>query len=120
MKDFAKASRLLIQPSPGAPDRFLDPTHPQPKADEGPQDFDIAKDFTREPSTSPYGDFERWDIFWLGHCGSQFPRSTDRYVPLGRAVNYADETVPEPQHVTIQFGGSELVRSYPAHTRVVS
>ena len=41
-------------------------------------------------------------------------------MPLGRAVIHDDETVPEPQHVMIQFGDSELVQSYPAHTRVVS
>lgn len=120
MSDFAKASRLLLQPLLGTPDRYLDPTHPQPQGDEEPRDFDIKKDSTSEPSTSPYGDIDRWDLLWLGHCGSRFPRASDRNVPLGRAVKFADETVPEPQHVDIQFGDTELVDSYPAHTRVVS
>ena len=120
MRDFAKASRLLVQPLSGTSDRFLDPTHPQPKGDQKPQDFDISKDITGEPSTSPYGDIDRWDILWLGHCGSRFPRASDQNVPLGRAVIYNDETVPEPQHIEMQFGDSELVQSYPAHTRVVS
>ena len=120
MRDFAKASRLMVQPLPGTSDRFLDPTHPQPQENQRPQDFDIRKDVTGEPSTSPYGNIDRWDLFWLGHCGSRFPRASDRNVPLGRAVIYNDETVPEPQHVMMQFGDSELVQNYPAHTRVVS
>lgn len=120
MRDFAKASRLLVQPMSGTLDRFLDPTHPQPKGDETPQNFDIEKDVTDEPSTSPYGDIDRWDLLWVGHCGSRFPRASDKNVPLGRAAIYDDETVPEPQHVTMQFGDSELVDTYPAHTRVVS
>ena len=120
MRDFAKASRLMVQPLPGTSDRFLDPTHPQPQENQRPQDFDIRKDVTGEPSTSPYGNIDRWDLFWLGHCGSRFPRASDRNVPLGRAVIYDDETVPELQHVMMQFGDSELVQNYPAHTRVVS
>ena len=120
MRDFAKASRLLIQPLPGTSKKFLDPTYPQPKPDQNPQDFDINKDVTAEPSTSPYGDIDRWDLFWLGHCGTRFPRASDQNVPLGRAVIRDDETVPEKQHVEMQFGDSELVQTYPAHTRVVS
>ena len=34
MRAFAKASRLRVQPLSGTSDRFLDPTHPQPKGDE--------------------------------------------------------------------------------------
>ena len=120
MTAFAKASRLLVQPLSGTSDQFLDPTHPRPKEDEKPQDFDIRKDATSEPSTSPYGDIDRWDLLWLGHCGSHFPRASDQNVPLGRAVIHDDETVPEPQHVMMQFGDSDLVQTYPAHTRVVS
>ena len=120
MRDFAKALRLLIQPLSGTLDQFLDSTYPQPKGDQKPQDFDIRKDVTSEPSTSPYGDIDRWDLFWTGHCGSRFPRASDQNVPLGRAVINDDETVPEPQHIMMQFGDSELVHTYPAHARVVS
>ena len=120
MEDFAKASRLLVQPLSGTSDKFLDPTHPQTKEDQKQQDFDIRKETTGQPSTSPYGDVDRWDLLWLGHCGSRFPRATDHNVQLGRAVVYDDDTVPEPQHVNMQFGDSELVQTYPAHTRVVS
>ena len=120
MRDFAKASRLLVQPLPGTSTQFLDPTYPQPKGDQRPQNFDVRTDVTGEPSTSPYGDIDRWDILWLGHCGGRFPRASDQNVPLGRAVIHDDETVPEPQHINMQFGDSELVQTYPAHTRVVS
>ena len=120
MRDFAKASRLLVQPVSGTSDRFLDPTHSQPKGDQTPQDFDIRKNVTGEPSTSPYGDIDRWDLLLLGHCGSRFPRASDKNVPLGRAVIYDDETVSEPQHVTMQFRDSELVQTYRADTRVLS
>ena len=120
MRDLAKASRLLVQPISDISNKFLDPTHPQPNQSQTPQDFDIRKDITGSPSTSPYGDIDRWDLLWIGHCGSRFPRASDKNVPLGRAVVYDDETVPEPQHIKMQFGNSELVESYPAHTRVVS
>ena len=122
MRDFAKASRLLVQPVSGTStsDTFLDPTYPQPKGDQTPQSFDIRESNTSDPSTSPYGDIDRWDLLWVGHCGSRFPRADDKNVPLGRAVIYDDETVPEPQHIEMQFGDSELVETYPAHTRVVS
>ena len=122
MSDFAKASRLLLQPlsEPDSAEQFLDPSHPQPQEDQKPQDFDIMKDSTDEPSTSPYGDIHRWDLLWLGHCGTVFPHASDQKVPIGRAVIHDDETVPEHQHVEMQFGNSELVDTYPHHTRVVS
>ena len=120
MQNFAKASRLLVQPLTGTSDQILDPTHPRPKENQEPQDFDIRNENTGEPSTSPYGDIDRWDFLWLGHCGAHFPRARDRDVPLGRALIRDDLTVPEPQHVHMQFGDSELVSNYPNHTRVVS
>ena len=39
---------------------------------------------------------------------------------MGRAVIENDVTVPEPQHIRMQFGDDQLVAQYPAHTRVVS
>ncbi|KAF2088231.1 glycosyltransferase family 25 protein [Saccharata proteae CBS 121410] len=120
MRDFAQASRLLVQPLPGSTDRFLDPTYPQPFAGEKPTNFYVDRHTTSEPTTSPYGDIDRWDMFWLGHCGSRFPRADDQNAPLGRAVLLNDETVPEQQHIDMQFGNTELETQYPAHTRVVS
>ena len=120
MQDFAKAARLLVQPLLGTSNQFLDPTYPQPIAGQQPQNFEIGKNITAEPSTSPYGDIDRWDLFWLGHCGCRFPRASDVNSPLGRAIIPNDETVPEPQHIHMQFGDQELIDQYPPHTRVVS
>ena len=120
MRDFARASRLLVQPLPGSSDKFLDPTHPRPSPGQDSSDFYIGEHTTSEPSTSPYGDIDKWDLFWLGHCGCRFPHASDENVPLGRVVISNDGTVPESQHVQMEFGDSALVTEYPAHTRVVS
>lgn len=120
MRDFAKASRMLVQPLPGTLNTFLDPTYQQPSQLQEPQNFDVEKSPKYEPSTSPYGDIERWDLFWLGHCGCRFPIASDQNAPIGRAVISDDETVPEKQHIEMQFGTRELVNDYPDHTRVVS
>lgn len=120
MQQFAKASRLLLQPLPGTTDKFLDPTYPHPVEGQDHQDFDIEKETVSKPTTSPYGDTDRWDLFWLGHCGARFPHIEDQTTPLGRAVIFNDATVPEPQHIDPQLGGPELTNKYPAHTRVVS
>lgn len=74
----------------------------------------------QSPRTSTYGDIGWWDLFWFGHCGCRFPRASDINAPLGYAVILNDITVPEPQHVAIEFGNDELITEYPAHTRVVS
>ncbi|EKG14494.1 hypothetical protein MPH_08343 [Macrophomina phaseolina MS6] len=120
MRDFAMASRLLVQPLPGTTDKFLDPSYPEPQPGQSPQNFEVGKETTAEPTSSPYGDIDRWDMLWLGHCGTRFPKLSDGNAPLGRAVIPNDETVPEKQHVHMQFGDDELVQQYPAHTRVVS
>lgn len=120
MQDFAKAARLLVQPVREGSDDLLDPTSPQPSSGQQPTSFEVGKGQTRVPKSSPYGDVERWDLFWLGHCGCRFPRASDINAPLGRAVILNDTTVPEPQHVEMQFGTNELITEYPAHTRVVS
>ncbi len=118
MQDFAKASRLLLQPLPGTTDQFLDPSYPSPSPGQEPQNFDITKEVTQVPCSSPYGDVERWDFLWVGHCGTQFSRATDENTtPLGRAIIPSDDTVPEPQHLG---ENQELAKQYPAHTRVVS
>ncbi|KAK3722967.1 hypothetical protein LTR37_002112 [Vermiconidia calcicola] len=117
MQDFAKASRLLLQPLPGTTDRFLDPSYPSPSPGQKPQDFDITKEVTQLPSSSPYGDLKYWDFLWVGHCGTQFPRASDKNTPLGRAIISNDETVPEPQNIS---DNPEMTKQYQAHTRVVS
>lgn len=86
MRNFARASRLLLQPLPGNVDQFLDPTYPQPSEGDSSTNFDVDNFATTRPTSSPYGDIERWDILWLGHCGCRFPADYDRNVPLGRAI----------------------------------
>lgn len=120
MQDFARASRLLVQPLIGTTDRMLDPTYSEPGEAQGARDFDITKEVTAEPTTSPYGNLDRWDLFWLGHCGARFPSASDGNTPLGRAVILNDLTVPEKQHVDAQYGDQQLVQQYPDHTRVVT
>lgn len=120
MYDFARAARLLVQPLPGTTDRFLDPTHPRPRENEGHVDFRLEdQHVVSKPTDSPFGDLRRWDLLWLGHCGTRFPRATDGNVPLGRVV-ISDNTVPEPHHLNMEFGNDELSSEYPPHTRVVS
>jgi hypothetical protein len=49
------------------------------------------------------------------------PQSTDKNTPLGRVVIPNDETVPEPQHITIPWGDfTPLLTEYEPHTRLVS
>ena len=118
MHDFAKASIVLIQPVPGT-DHPLDPTYPEPSHGQTSTDFDVKIEEITNSYSSPYGDIARWDLLWLGHCGCRFPRASDQNAPLGRAVIYGDETVPEPQHIDMQFGTPELTTEYSPHTRVV-
>ena len=121
MQQFANASRLLLQPqarSNTETSLFLDATNPRTSVEDQPHDYTLDDGPVIAPVTSPYGDLDMWDILWLGHCGSRFPTPENRKVPLGR-VTYSDETVPEPQHVGIQFGTNELTELYPPHTRAV-
>jgi hypothetical protein len=120
MEDFAKASRLLLQPMAGTSDRFVDPTYHSTAHAEAPINFDTRRSLTTPPLTSPYGDLDRWDLLWLGHCGANMPDSASQSIPLGRAVIFNDETVPETQHLEREWGDSQLMKQYPNHTRVVS
>ncbi|KAF2756304.1 hypothetical protein EJ05DRAFT_511985 [Pseudovirgaria hyperparasitica] len=120
MQSFAKASSLLLQPLQGTTDQFVDPSYPQPASNERPQNFEIGSHAIERPSTSPYGDIDRWDVLWIGHCGCRFPEANDGNTPLGRVVILNDTTVPEKQHIQMQFGNNDLTNEYPNHTRVVS
>lgn len=39
---------------------------------------------------------------------------------MGRAIVLHDETVPEPQHIEMQFADHQLQQDYPPHTRLVA
>lgn len=103
MHKFARASRMLLEP--GQEDRHWNVAESLPSDSSNP--------------SSPYGDVDRWDLSWLGHCGARFPPA-DGNVPSGRVELRDDITVPEQQHVEIQWGGKAILDEYPPHTRVVS
>lgn len=123
MREFAQASRLLVQPLHENPNSFLDTTNPVP-GDSVQASFDIrsyeTENPTISPTSSPYGDLQNWDLLWLGHCGCRFPWPSDGNAPLGRAIMLDDETVPATQHISIELGDRGLMNEYPPHTRVVS
>lgn len=120
MATFARASQLLIQPLPQTNDTFLDPTLQRPITDQTYTDFNLEHHNVSSPSDSPYGDLNRWDLLWLGHCGCRFPLASDGNAPLGRVVITNDTTVPEQQHLNMELGTNDLLNQYPPHTRVVS
>lgn len=121
MRDFAKASRLLVQPLPRTTDKFLDPSWPRPDASsQNPVSFNINEATTGEPTSSPYGDLDRWDMLWVGHCGCRFPLATDLNVPLARAVVPNDRTVPARRYINIEYGDTQILDQYPDYSRVIS
>jgi hypothetical protein len=61
---------------------------------------------------SPYGD--DWDMLWLGHCGSTFPKERHR-----RFVVENDPTVPPPQHRSNNNVPDFAAAGYDNTTRVV-
>ncbi|EME43425.1 glycosyltransferase family 25 protein, partial [Dothistroma septosporum NZE10] len=124
MREFALATRALLQPVKGALDSFLDPSHPY--GEDPKESAWIASELSLDdaarvepPKSSPYGDIDRWDLLWPGHCGSGWPVS-GQHQPLGRVVIRDDPTCPETQHIDPELGDGEYLELYPNHTRVVS
>ncbi|KAF2869900.1 hypothetical protein BDV95DRAFT_620423 [Massariosphaeria phaeospora] len=77
--------------------------------------------------TSPYGDPSQWDILWIGHCGSGFPRNPDNHEHTETTTanviltHSNDQTVPVDKHLKAHpFQGSldPLALAYPNHTRI--
>jgi hypothetical protein len=99
VEDFAKASRLLLQPIFSRYNLYLDPTYHSSAGADGPLNFEEAGSATETPETNPYGDLEKWDLLWLGHCGTVMPESPEASIPLSRAVIFDDQTVPQTQHI---------------------
>ncbi|KAH8767283.1 hypothetical protein F5883DRAFT_629567 [Diaporthe sp. PMI_573] len=128
-RDFALASRALLQPLAGTK-RFADPTYPNVQEqdttlDPPPLNFQQLPK-THDPKTSPYGD--GWDVLWLGHCGVQQPTGNpknqwakrSRHISRGAVVREKDDSVPQPSHIHSwdDDGHARFRNSYPAHTRV--
>lgn len=123
MKIFAKASSLLVQPLRGTLNTSIDPSYPLPKEDERYVDIDISTfdhNPTSPPTSSPYGDLDRWDLLWVGHCGRSLPFAFDRNVPIGRIVIPEDETVPPLAHFAGETSDGALMEYYKPLTRVIS
>ena len=64
MRDFAKATQMLVQPLAGTLDKFVDPTH-DGHYGRGHKDFYPGEVAMEEPVTSPYGDVHRWDVLFF-------------------------------------------------------
>jgi hypothetical protein len=122
MQTFAQASKILVQPLRGKTDLFLDPTYPASQPSDASQEFPLSYRVIRKPTTSPYGDLNRWDVLWMGHCGSQFPAQQEDHgnAPLTRIVISDDETVPPPLRLDPGWGRDEYIVGYPPYTRIVS
>jgi hypothetical protein len=127
MQDYARASRMLIQPLSSSSkgddgEHFLDPTYPRATPGQTPSSFPLSQSTVLEPRSSPYGDLHRWDVLWLGHCGADLPSTEDVYssAPLARILHLNDPTVAEPQHLEPEWGSDEYKTSYPPHTRITS
>ncbi|QIW94656.1 hypothetical protein AMS68_000174 [Peltaster fructicola] len=122
MTDLARATRLLVQPIPGvegAGEQFLDPTIGASLDGQQPQTFIAGAHDVKLPTSSPYGDIHRWDMLWIGHCGSSLPDGSNK-LPLGRAIILNETTVPEQHHINFEFTDDDGFKNeYPAHTRVV-
>jgi hypothetical protein len=119
MHEFARGVHALSQPLASDSTQFADPTYPSAKDDSAPKEIYMNQAAeTISPKHSPYGD--NWDVLWLGHCGARYPeKGKDKNIPRGRAIFLDDETVPETQHLAMQFGTDELLTKYPNHTRTI-
>ena len=136
MHRLAESSRIYLQALGsesthvlgGAPSFATEPTV---------REYSIA-DFrsSLDPTVSPFGD--DWDVLWLGHCGTEFPRhppslesgrdpplsklasSSPAQLPLLRILYPGDETVPVREHLRPHplAGPDALAAHYPDHTRV--
>ena len=126
LKDFALASRTLIQPLSSDPQRHADPTFPTPK-DQSEKSVEYQIDnlpSTVAPHLSPYGD--GWDVLWLGHCGVRFPNleieewaSASQKLAKGRIIHLNDNTVPENEYLDLLSEDDDPRKKYPEHTRIV-
>ncbi|EGE07779.1 LPS glycosyltransferase [Trichophyton equinum CBS 127.97] len=122
LRDFALASRALVQPLSGADHlSYADPTFPDPRKSSGTPKEIFMSNNTVPPVNSPYGD--NWDILWLGHCGVNFPdaalREVGKDIPKGRVIQKNDSTVPEQKYLVLAPGNEEFKTVFPPHTRVV-
>lgn len=131
LRDYAQTSRQLVQPLQNDPDQYLDPTYFKADRIKYNQRMPSHLTYTEwdyrsppaailEPSDCAYGDLDRWDLLWLGHCGQRIAKAdTECYkTPLGRVLRQDDETAAETQWFRNAYAGNEYAQTYPNHTRV--
>ncbi|KJZ72451.1 hypothetical protein HIM_08120 [Hirsutella minnesotensis 3608] len=118
--NFALASQALTQPLAGQPGLYADPSYPKP-SNETNTITEISFDHlpvTAQPKISPYGD--EWDVLWLGHCAQTFPTNDNHVLPLGRVIQYGDETVPLKKYLDSPYIKPFVLKDdYPDHARAV-
>ncbi|KAF2208124.1 glycosyltransferase family 25 protein [Cercospora zeae-maydis SCOH1-5] len=125
MRDFARASRRLLQPlSNGTDEAWKERTPELNERASEPSPVNVLPDDANitEPTTSPYGDIDRWDMLWIGHCGVALPHpdNSTATLPSTRVVIPNDTTVPPSHAIQKEFSDTQLVMQYPDHTRVVA
>ncbi|PPJ52439.1 hypothetical protein CBER1_10305 [Cercospora berteroae] len=128
MRDFARASRRLLQPQVNATDQSLDRRFSRPL----PVNYVLGDANTTEPTTSPYGDLDLWDMLWIGHCGVSLPLPVNASATNSQASVMSpkemtarvtipnDMTVPPRRYIEREFSDGQLVNQYPDYTRVVA
>lgn len=119
MTTFARATSSLMQPLLNDKTRIWDPSYPAPSTGDLPAEIDSSEELVVQSSVSPYGDTDRWDVLWPGHCGSRFPLASDVNVPIGRVIIRNDTTVPERRFLDMELGDDQLL-GYPSGTRIVT
>jgi len=131
---FAQAARPFTQSSSGVSGSTMSDLW-KPNYVQDPEHTDIAladvPSYLR-PTSSPYGD--TWDVLWLGHCGTEFPKAPaipevdpEKGIPMHHRPSLlkvtipSDPTVPAPEHLKPHpFALQDaLGEKYPPHTRIV-
>ncbi|KAK0644380.1 hypothetical protein B0T16DRAFT_378419 [Cercophora newfieldiana] len=137
---FAQAARAFTQPTDSRSRMTTaDQWRPQVLSDISSAEMALAEmPPNLQPTLTPYGD--DWDVLWLGHCGTEFPKKSamakvddakkethdhDGDKPyqtsLLRITIPNDPTVPTPENLKPHpFALKDaLSEEYPPHTRIV-
>lgn len=133
LRDWAIATRQLVQPRMGTTDQYLDPTYSRANYTKYNEPIQKGLNYTEWDIRSPpgqivpptdcaYGDLSRWDVLWAGHCGQRLamPGSECLKTPLGRVAMFDDETAVSTQHFANYWSGSDYKNTYKNHTRLTS
>ncbi|KAH7336278.1 hypothetical protein BKA65DRAFT_563288 [Rhexocercosporidium sp. MPI-PUGE-AT-0058] len=119
-------SRVESRTNPEDPDRSIHNNSSPYPISKALHSLPLSSALSGRPDISlPYGDPANWDIMWLGHCGSGFPRpppTSDGEQNIQNIIltNPNDHTVPLPKYLRAHpFGPLDaLAASHSPHTRV--